>query len=244
VTDQILSLEALEAKLFAMANEQFESREYRHLFSIPLSLDSARHYIQQRQHFVFNRRGCWAAVQSSAPFDVKKMIWEHEQDELQGDAERGVADHYTLGIQEGASVGLSPADFENSPPPGSVEIACYAWLHLARDKPWLEGLASSSILEVANSDAVVKSGGISRHMGNKMRDDLGIGFDKQHSNAEHVVAELEHATLLSIAARKYGQTAEGQAQILRGARASLTVDRIYRGALAHEMEALSAAAAA
>ena len=244
MTDQALSLKELDEKLFTMANAQLSSKEYRDLYAVPLNRENAAFYILQRNHFVLNRRCCWAAVQCTAPFDVKGMIWEHEQDELQGDAERGVADHYTLGIQEGASVGLSPADFENSPPPGSVEIACYAWLHLARDKPWLEGLASSSILEVANSDAVVKSGGISRHMGNKMRDDLGIGFDKQHSNAEHVVAELEHATLLSVAARKYGQTAEGQAQILRGARASLTVDRIYRGALAHEMEALSAAEAA
>ncbi len=239
MTDQILMLKALEAELFAMANRQFETAEYRHLLSTPLTIESARHYVKQRQHFVFNRRCCWAAVQSAAPFDIKKLIWEHEQDELQGDAERGVADHYTLGIQEGASVGLTPEDFEDDTPPVSVEIACYAWLHLARDKPWLEALASSCILEIANSDAVVKSGGISRSMGEKMRDELGIGFDKQHSNAEHVVAELEHATLLTVAARTYGVTAEAQAQILRGAQASLNVDRMYRGALAREMEALA-----
>ena len=241
---EAMSLDALEKTLFAMANEQMDSPELRRLYAVPLNRDAARFYILQRAHFVMNRRCCWGHVQGAAPFDVKKLIWEHEQEELIGDPERGVADHVTLGIQEGESVGLSPADFENTPPADGVQVAMYAWLHLARDKPWLEALASSCILEIANSDAVVKRGGNARRIGEKMRDELGIGFEKQQSNAEHVVAEIEHATLLSKAAEKYGRTAETQAQILRGAEASLAVDRVYKNALAQEMERLTSAAAA
>jgi pyrroloquinoline quinone (PQQ) biosynthesis protein C len=172
------------------------------------------------------------------------LIWEHEQEELVGDPERDMADHYTLGVQEGESVGLVPADFENTPPADGVQVALYAWLHIARDKPWLEAFAASCILEIANSDAIVKGGGNARRIGEKMRDELGIGFDRQQSNAEHVVAEIEHATLLSKAAAKYGTTADAQAQILRGAEASLAIDRVYKEALAQEMEALSGAVAA
>jgi pyrroloquinoline quinone (PQQ) biosynthesis protein C len=183
-------------------------------------------------------------VQCTAPFDVKAMIWEHEEDELVGDRARGVADHVTLGIQEGEAVGLTPDDFARSAPADGVQVACYAWLHLARDKPWLEAFAASCILEVANSDAIVKSGGNARRIGQKMRDELGIGFEKQASNAEHMEVEIEHATLLSKAAAIYGTTAEAQAQILRGAQASLAIDRVYKEALAQEMEVLSGAAAA
>lgn len=244
MTDKAMSLKELEDKLFAMGSAQLESKEYRHLYAVPLNRDAARFYILQRAHFVLNRRCCWAAVQCNAPFDVKGLIWEHEQEELVGDPKRDMADHYTLGVQEGESVGLSAADFENTPPADGVQVACYAWLHLARDKPWLEALAASCILEIANSDAIVKGGGNARRIGEKMRDELGIGFERQQSNAEHVVAEIEHATLLSRAAEKYGTTAEAQAQILRGAESSLAIDRVYKEVLAQEMEILSGAVAA
>ncbi len=239
-----MTLEELDRELFAMANEQMVSPEYERLYAVPLNREAARFYILQRHHFVLNRRCCWGHVQGASPFDVKKLVWEHEQDELVGNPERNIADHVTLGIREGESVGLSPADFENTPPADGVQVAMYAWLHLARDKPWLESLASSCILEIANSDAVVKRGGNARRIGEKMRDELGIGFEKQDSNAEHVVAELEHATLLSTAAATHGRTAEAQAQILRGARASLAVDRVYKNALAEQMELLAGSSAA
>lgn len=244
MTEKAMSLKALEQEIFSLANAQLESQEYRELYAVPLNRENAGFYIIQRAHFVLNRRCCWAAVQCTAPFDVKGLIWEHEQEELMGDPSRGLPDHYTLGVQEGESVGLTAADFENTPPADGVQVALYAWLHLARDKPWLEAFAASCILEIANSDAVVKGGGNARRIGEKMRDELGIGFDRQQSNAEHVVAEIEHANLLLTAAEKHGQTADAQAQILRGAQASLAIDRVYKQALAQEMAALAGAAAA
>jgi len=244
MTDKAMSLKELDKKLFAMANAQLNSAAYRALYAVPLNRENAAFYILQRHHFVLNRRCCWAAAQCNAPFDVKGMIWEHEEDELVGDRARGVPDHVTLGIQEGAAVGLTPGDFARSAPADGVQVACYAWLHLARDKPWLEAVAASCILEIANSDAIVKDGGNARRIGQKMRDELGIGFDKQASNAEHMEVEIEHATLLSKAAAIHGTTAEAQTQILRGAAASLAVDRVYKAALAQEMAALADAAAA
>ena len=244
MTDKALSLEELDEKLFAMANAQLASQEYRDLYAVPLNRENAAFYILQRNHFVLNRRCCWAAVQCTAPFDVKGMIWDHEEDELVGDRARGLPDHVTLGMIEGESVGLTLDDFANARPADGVQVACYAWLHLARDKPWLEAFAASCILEIANSDAIVKSGGNARRIGEKMRDELGIGFEEQASNAEHMEIEIEHATLLSKAAAVHGTTADAQAQILRGAEASLAIDRVYKAALAEGMAALSGAVAA
>ena len=56
--------------------------------------------------------------------------------------------------------------------------------------------------------------------------------------------EIEHATLLSKAAATYGKTADAQGQILRGANASLAIDRVYKASLAEEMAALADAVAA
>lgn len=237
MTDSAMSLEQLNDKLCEMANEQIVSPEYKRLYAVPLNQEAAQIYILQRGHFVLNRRCCWGHVQGAVPFDIKGLIWEHEQDELVGDASRGLPNHYQLGVQEGAAVGLTPEDFETTPPLDGVAVACYAWLHIARDKPWIEALASSCVLEIANSDAIVKAGGNARHIGEKMRDELGIPFEKQDSNAEHVVAEIEHANLLMKAAAKYGRTAEAQDAILRGAKASLAIDRVYKNALAEAMEA-------
>ena len=244
MTAEAMSLDELEKALFGMANAQLEAKEYRRMYAVPLNRAAARVYILQRAHFVLNRRACWAHVQGAAPFDVKGLIWEHEQEELIGDPSRDMANHYQLGVQEGESVGLSPADFETTPPIDGVQVATYAWLHIARDKPWLEALGSSCILEIANSDAIVKGGGNARRIGEKIRDELGIPFAKQHSNAEHIVAEIEHAHLLLRVADKHGRTPEAQADILRGARASLAVDRVYKTALADAMEAVAGAAAA
>lgn len=244
MTEKAISLKELDDKLFAMANAQLSSKAYRDLYAVPLNRGNAACYILQRSHFVLNRRCCWAAVQCTAPFDVKGLIWEHEEDELVGDRARGLPDHVTLGMIEGEAVGLTLDDFANSSPADGVQVAFYAWLHIARDKPWLEAFAASCILEIANSDAIVKSGGNARRIGEKMRDELGIGFEKQASNAEHMEIEIEHATLLSKAAAKYGETADAQAQILRGAESSLAVDRVYKAALAQEMAALADTVAA
>lgn len=244
MTGDAMSLEALDGELAEMANAQLESPEYRRLYAVRFNRAAARVYILQRAHFVLNRRACWAHVQGSAPFGVKRLIWEHEQEELVGDPSRGMSDHYTLGVEEGESVGLTPADFETSPPADGVQVACFAWLHLARDKPWLEALAASCMLEIANSDAIVKDGGNARRIGEKMRDELGISFERQQSNAEHMVAEIEHAHLLMRVAKDHGRSADAQDQILRGARMSLAIDRVYKDALAAAMQDVAGARAA
>ena len=231
------NLDAFERKLNGLANAQFESPEYEKLLGLKWNLERARMYMVQRAYFVLNRRDCWAYVQGAAPFDVKQLIWDHEKEELMGDEDRGMANHYTLGMMEGEAVGLTPDDFLKTPPlPGTV-ACCYAWIHLAKDRPWLEAIPVSAGLELSNSDEVIEGGAFSRRIGEKLRDDLGIPFARQPNNSEHIVADVEHAKLLMEVVRRHARTEETQAQILKGAMETWRIERAYKGMLGDAMAA-------
>jgi pyrroloquinoline quinone (PQQ) biosynthesis protein C len=160
---------------------------------------------------------------------VKRMVWDHEQGELAGDKDRGVADHYTLAVKQGASFGLSPEDFYNEQPM-DVSFACFqAWLNVAKSCHWLEAAAASACLELDNAEDVIPTGCISRRIGEKLRDELGIPMRKQYSNAEHVEADVEHGKLIIDLARMYGDTQEGRDLIISGTKKSFAIERAFRG---------------
>lgn len=231
------NLDEFEQRLNALANAQFDSPEYKRILGMKWTLERARIYIIQRAYFVLNRRDCWAAVQSSAPFDVKQLIWDHEKEELIGDEERGIADHYTLGQQEGEAVGLSPQDFLDTPPLPGTAACCYAWIHIAQNRHWLEAIPVSAALEISNSDVIIKNGAFSRQIGEKLRDDLGIPFDRQPNNSEHIIADVEHAKLLMEVVRRHARTEETQAQVLSGAIETWRIERAFKGILGDAMAA-------
>ena len=222
-------------RLVQMANDQFDSPSFKRLLNTNFSRQRAQQYSIQMVYYVRNRRDCWGYVQGSAPLDVKRLIWEHEEDELIGRKSEGKDDHITLAVKEGAVLGLSAKAFDDTP---ELEggIACfYSWLHLAQ-RPWLEAIASSAILEVRNSAELIQEGSLSRRIGEKFERELGIPMKKQINNAEHVVMDLEHAHLLMRVARKYATTEAAQNAIIKGARESLIIDRVYRGHLADMLE--------
>lgn len=226
------SLKELERELIRLANAQFESDAFQRLLGLKFNKERARMYIIQRTHWTVNRRECWAQVQSSAPMPVKHTIWEHERDELEGDPTIGKADHYTMSLQEGAAMDLEPADFETVPPSDGCLTCCYAWLHLARTAHWLSALAASSALEMSNSDEVLEGGSMSRRIGIKLRDEVGIPLKKQISNVEHMEADIEHAHMMMDIAARYATGQTEQELILDGARTSWAIDRIWKGHLA------------
>ena len=91
------------------ATAQYESPQYRRILDLPLTQERARWlYVLQKAYWNLNRRDCWGFAQGSAPMDVKKLIWEHEEDELAGNKERGVEDHYALQVRQSAA--LRPLD--------------------------------------------------------------------------------------------------------------------------------------
>jgi pyrroloquinoline quinone (PQQ) biosynthesis protein C len=231
-------IKQLEQQLAQMANAQFESEQFRRLLGLRMNKERARIYILQRTHWTVNRRECWAQVQSTAPMPVKKLIWDHERDELEGDAALGKPDHYTMSVMEGASVGLKADDFVAMGPSDGCFTCCSAWINLARTSHWLSALAASSALELSNSDEILTGGGMSRRMGIKMRDEAGIPLKKQTSNVEHMVADVKHAHMLMQVAEEYAVGEHERQLILEGARQSWQIDRIWKGHLADLLAAI------
>jgi hypothetical protein len=228
---------ALNAELDEMTNRQFETPEFRDLLSLPLTLPRARLMTINMAHYVCNRRDCWGYVQGAAPLDIKRLVWEHESDELVNDPRAGM-DHFTLATKEAEVIGLTADDIINAEPIPGATACYYAWTYVAMNRPWLEAVTSSSMLERRNSGAVVRGGGLSFRFRKKMIEELGIGEDKLINQSVHVEADLEHASLLDVVLERYVKTREDREAILRGAHASFQIDRAYRGALAQAMARL------
>lgn len=231
------SVESLWQELVRLCNEQYHSEPFRRLLGSKFTEQRAQHYSIQMAYYVRNRRDSWGYVQGSAPLDIKKLIWQHEEDELIGQRAQGKVDHITLAVQEGEVLGLNADAFERTPRLEGGEVCFSAWVRLSQG-PWLEAIAASAILEMRNSGELIQGGSLSSRIGAVFERDLGIPMKKQVNNAEHVVMDVDHAHLLMQVARKYGSTQRSRQAILRGAKDSLMIDRVYRGHLADMLMAL------
>lgn len=229
-------LKAHEQRLFDLANAQFESAAYKRMFAAPWTKKGVQEFFKQHAQFNLNRRDCWGHVQGNAPLAVKKMVWEHEEEELGGVKSRGGANHYELAVQQGASFGLKPKDYYEAPTLDGSYVAFEAWLNIARHSHWLEAFAASAALEYSNSESVIRGGCLSRRMGEKLQKELGIPMKKQYSNEEHVTADVAHGELLITIGRMYGDSEEARALIMAGAVKSWTVDRVFRDFLGSLLE--------
>jgi pyrroloquinoline quinone (PQQ) biosynthesis protein C len=224
-------------ELVRMCNEQFETPSFKRLLGIKFSRGRAQQYSIQMAFYVKNRRDCWAYVQGSAPLDVKRMIWEHEEDELIGKKSAGKIDHISLALKEGELLGLDAEQFDHTPALEGGVTCFYSWIHIAQ-RPWLEALAASAILEMRNSGELIRGGSLSRRIGDIFTRDLGLPLERQINNAEHVEMDVEHAHMLYKVAKKYATTEQANKAIIRGAKDSLLIDRVYRGHLAAMLEVL------
>jgi hypothetical protein len=229
-------LKAHEQKLFDLANAQFESAAYRRMFAAPWTKKGVQQFFLQHAQFNLNRRDCWGHVQGKSPLPVKKLVWEHEEEELGGVAARGGANHYELAVNQGAAFGLRPKDYYEAPTLDGSFVAFQAWLQVAMQSHWLEAFAASAALEYSNSETVIRGGCLSRRMGEKLRKELGIPMKKQYSNEEHVTADVAHGELLITIGRMYGDTQEARDLIMSGAVKSWTIDRVFRDFLASVLE--------
>jgi hypothetical protein len=230
-------IDALWAELVRLCNRQFESAQFKRLLATKFSQARAQQYAIQMAYYVQNRRDGWGYVQGSAPLDIKQLIWHHEEDELIGQKKQGKVDHITLAVKEGEVFGLTAEAFERTPRLEGGEVCFSAWIRLTQ-RPWLEAIAGAAILEMRNSSELIKGGSLSQRIAAMLERDLGIPMRKQINNAEHVVMDVQHAHLLMQVARKYATTEPAREAMLRGARESLMIDRVYRGHLADMMAAL------
>ena len=221
-----------------MVNDQFESIEFKNFLGVPLTLERGRFYVVQNALYTSNRRDCWGYVQGGAPLQVKRIIWEHESDELINDPRAGM-DHYALSVKQGEVIGLRPEDFEKAEVPSMVRACFYAWHHVAMHNHWLSAYTASHMLERRNNGKIVKDGGMSYRVGKKFENELGINLKRMISLDVHVVADTDHSENISEMFERYVKTAEDCELVLKGARESMAIDRAYRGALGYYMEQIN-----
>jgi hypothetical protein len=225
----------LTITLDKMVNDQFESLEFKNFFAVPLTMERGRFFVIQNDHYTANRRDCWGYVQGSAPLEVKRVIWQHESDELVNDP-RANMDHYTLGVKQGEVLGLKPEDFEKAELPAMVRACFYAWHHIAIRSHWLTAYTASHMLERRNNGQIVTGGGMSLRMGRKFENELGINLKKMISLDVHAVADTEHSDNISEMFERYVKSPGDCELVLQGARDCMAIDRAYRGALGYYME--------
>jgi len=225
-------------QLDQMVNDQFDSVEFKVLLDLPLTMERGRFYVVQNALYTSNRRDCWGYVQGGAPLDVKRVIWQHESDELINDPRAGM-DHYNLTVKQGEVIGLKREDFEKAQVPAMVQACFHAWHHIAMRSHWLTAYTASHMLERRNNGKIVKGGGMSFRVGKKFENELGINLKRMISLDVHVVADMEHSENISEMFEKYVKTPEDSERVLEGARESMAIDRAYRGALGFYMERIN-----
>ena len=214
----------LQEKLDQICREHIEASGRRRAQEITLTPARGRLIALQRALFNKNRRDCWGAVQCSSPIEVKRVIWQHESEELIKDPRCG-SDHYSLHVRRCMALGLTREEVENAQPLASSRAAFYAWLYVARTKPWLQALASSSILERAAN--MMSAMGEMRRNTEKWIKELGLTERDMEVQTANENADGDHSDMMAKIFDKYATTPELQALVLQGARESLEINRTF-----------------
>jgi len=224
----------LETELNDLAIGQFSSEEFKLFFETPLTLKRAQFTAIQMVFYNNNRREGWAYVQAKAPWDVKRAIWQHEEDELFHDPRAGV-DHRALMSKEAIALGVAPADLVDAQPTPLVEAVFAGFNHLNATEQWLAALTGAHFLERRNNSTIIPGGAMSKRWRDKLVRELGVGEDTLVSSNVHIVADVDHSDAIweAVAAAVSDEYAYETA--MRGARTAARLDRAFRGALAHEM---------
>lgn len=220
---------AIRPTIDELVNRQFDTPEFKKLFAVKLTRKRAEVYQNHMIYYANNRRDCWAFVAGKAPLDVKRAIWAHEKDELIHDQRMGRAHVTDDDLQTGDESSLAPG----------AKAAYYAWLYCAREKPWLEGLVYSHILERRNNNAIVKGGGLVERWQRKQRAELGRKeAEKDFQTEVHAVADEEHSDIFEPIFAHYVDSDAAAQAVLAATRDGLIIDRALRGALADAMAAV------
>jgi len=232
-------IKELRETLNRMVNEHYESAEMVRFFSFPMTLARGKVMLSHQLHFNMNRRNCWGHVQGSSPPEIKRLVWEHEKDELYSDPRFG-GDHHSASLQKATRVtGLFPEALYSADLIPGCHAAFSAWLHLAKNSPWLKALSASTILERANNNRIVEGGGVSVRDYARYSEELRQALADIPGHDVHNVADEDHSDMMEGVLEKYAATEEAQRQILEGAKDSLAFDRAFRGSIAIVLEKIT-----
>ena len=227
-------VDQLESELNALAIGQFSSAEFNLFFGTPLTIERARFVAIQMVFYNHNRREGWAYVQAKAPWDVKRAIWQHEQDELFHDPRAG-SDHRALMSNQALALGVSDADLASAEATPLVEAVLSGFNHINASDPWLAALTGAHFLERRNNSNIIPGGAMSKRWRDKIVRELGVREDALISSNVHIVADIDHSDAIWEAVAGAICSDYDYQTALVGARKAARLDRAFRGALAHEM---------
>jgi pyrroloquinoline quinone (PQQ) biosynthesis protein C len=222
-----------------IARDTMSSPELERYYSVPITRPRAQLMLQQLSLYVRHRRDCWAYVSGNCPvLAVKQKILAHEYEEMIRDAhsEHG---HLDLIIRQGKAIGLSAKNILEAKPIPSTTATLYAWGWITKNKSWLEGLAAMSMTEWNQDDRLLADlgGGHSARMGNLWCKYLGITWDDLPNWRAHRAADQEHVDMFIPVWEEFG-AGENETTIVKAARESEELYRIYQTGIADAMETL------
>ena len=229
---------AWRAALGELARRTMRSTEVERYFSIPITRPRAQIILQQLSLYVRHRRDCWAYVSGNCPvLSVKQKILGHEYEEMIRDShsEHG---HLDLIIRQGRAIGLTASDILETRPLPTTTATLYAWGWMTKNRIWLEGLGAMTITEWNQDDRLLADlgGGHAYRMGQRWVDQLGLTWDDLPNWKAHREADKEHTDMFLPVLAEFA-VGDRETLVLRAARESEELYRVYQAGIADAMEA-------
>ena len=226
--------ERLDAELTTLAQGQFSTPEFELLMNTPLTMKRAQFVAVQMVFYNVNRREGWGYVQAKAPWDVKRVVWEHEKDELFHDP-RGGTDHRALMSKEAVALGVSESDLAKAKPTPLIAATLMAFSNASSTLPWLGAMTLAHFLERRNNGRLMRGGGFSARFREKMVKELKVDSRLLISSNVHVEADMDHSDSIWDTIASYVTDDYSYQVAMEGAQMCAVLDRAFRVALAHEI---------
>jgi len=121
--------------------------------------------------------------------------------------------------------------------PGT-RAAMYAWIHIVKDRPWLESYSSCVAVERVNSNEIVTDGGMSSRMGERLIQDLGLTWKDLVADDVHRKADDDHTSLTWGIVEKYATDHLTQQAAFEAAAEALEIYRSFFNTIADFYEQL------
>jgi pyrroloquinoline quinone (PQQ) biosynthesis protein C len=218
----------------------FLSPEMENFYAIPMTMERARIYLLQLSLYTRRRRDFWPQVAANCPeLEVKQRIMEHEHEELVED-EHSKHGHLDLILRQGKEVGLSVEDILQAESLPTTKAAIYGWFWIARNHPWQEAIAASTIAEWTNDDRLLGDlgGGNCTRLYMIWQRDLNLKNSQMPNFTAHSKADVKHSDMFIDVLEKY--VAPGREKdVLSTAKESMDLHRAYFGGMAHAMSKVS-----
>jgi pyrroloquinoline quinone (PQQ) biosynthesis protein C len=122
----------------------------------------------------------------------------------------------------------------------TTKAAIYGWFWIARNRPWQEAIAASTIAEWTNDDRLLGDlgGGNCTRLYKIWKRDLNFSDGQMPNFTAHSKADVKHSDMFIDVLEKY--VAPGREQdVLETAKESMDLHRAYFGGMAHAMSKAS-----